>query len=247
MNKTEFEKRIERKKKTTIFMVLIFILVIAAIITFNTDIFSVNRIEVSGHKILTKDSIVYTSGITLGNNIFRERIRTIEENLIQHPYIKKANAKRILPNKIKIDIEERKRYAAIPFVENYIIIDNEGYVLETLQDHENLVLVKGLDFDNFNEGDVLSVKDKQQMGILVEIISAIEIQGLSVMEIDLTNTDDIRINISNQLTSIIGNADNLSYKFMVMSSILEDLAMKGISRGVIDISHEGYPSYRPVE
>lgn len=247
MNKTEVEKRIERKKKTTIFMVLIFILVIAAIITFNTDIFSVNRIEVSGHKILTKDSIVYTSGITLGNNIFRERIRTIEENLMEHPYIKEVNAKIILPNKIKIDIEERKRYAAIPFVENYIIIDNEGYVLEILQDHENLVLVRGLDFDNFSEGDVLSVKDKQQMEILVEIISAIEIQGLSVMEIDLTNTDDIRINISNQLTSIIGNADKLGYKFMVMSSILEDLAMKDISRGVIDISHEGYPSYRPVE
>ena len=247
MKNVQFEKRVRKRKKIPIFMVLVFIITVMAIITLKTDIFTVKIVEVRGHKILTEDIILDTSRVTSGNNIFKERIHFIEESLMEHPYIKKAVVKRSLPNKIIINIEERKKYAAIPFMENFIIIDNEGCVLETLPTFEDLLLVKGVHFANFSEGDVLNVKNGQQMDTLVDIITEVENLGLSVKEIDLTNTDDIRINITNLLTCKIGNADRLNYRFMVLNSILEDLRMKDINRGVIDISHEGYPSYRPVE
>jgi len=241
------DKKIKKRKKSVIILFMVFLTAVSFILVFRTDIFSIKSVDITGNSILSKEHIVYYSGIILSNNIFKERISSIEKNLLMQPYIKQVKVKRAFPDGIKIEIEERKQTAYVPFMGNYIIIDNEGYVLETTLNSEGLMLMKGLDFSNFNEGDILNVKDKHQLDKALEIIRELEIEGLSIKELDMTNTENIRMNISDMMVCTIGKGVQLNYKIKVLRNILTDLADKEIVRGIIDISHEGYPSYRPVE
>lgn len=241
------DKRIKKRKKKIVLLIMFFLAAVAIILVLKTDIFAIKSIEVNGNEILADGSIIDFSGVTLGNNIFKEKISDINNTLLTQPYIKKVKIKRIFPDRIRINIEERKRAARIPFMGKFIIIDNMGYVLESSSDDEGLLLISGLDISNFNEGNTLNVNDTQQLDKALQIINELKNANLPIIELDITNTEDIRFKVSNYLICKIGNGTRLNYKFRVLQSILTDLAEKDIIRGIVDISNEGYPSYRPVE
>jgi len=246
-NNIGIDKRIKKRKNKIIFLIMFFLFVVSTILILKTDIFTIKSVEVNGNELLTEVSIIELSGITLGNNIFKEKIHNIDDRLLAQPYIKKVKIKRVFPDKIRIHIEERKRAASIPFMGNFIIIDNMGYVLESSPDNQELVLIRGLDIVNFNEGKTLNVNDDQQLDKVLQIINGLNSANLPIIELDITNTEDIRFKVSSYLTCKIGNGTQLNFKFRVLQNILTDLAEKDIIRGIVDISNDGYPSYRPVE
>lgn len=244
---SSIDRKVKKKRKTLYFLIMIFLCAIAFILIFRTDLFTVQEVRVSGNEYLKDEKVIYESGITLGNNIFKERFSNIKENLQSQPYIKHVKMKRVIPNKISIEITERRPVAYIPYMGNFIIIDEEGVVLESTLDHGELVLIKGIDLTSFNEGEALNMVDEHQLNKAMEILREVNHNELSITEIDVTAIEDIRIRLTKFLSCKLGKGQNLSYKFMLLQSILQDLNNKEITRGIIDISHDGYPSYRPIE
>ncbi len=241
------ETKVKKKKKKFTLFIMLFLMAIAIILTLRTDIFSIQSVKVNGNDLLSDDYIVDFSGIIIGNNIFKEKTKNISENLLAHPYIKAAKIKRSFPDTLNINIEERKRAATISFMGNFIIIDREGYVLESSINAADLLVIKGLDILSFNEGDILKVDNKLKLDKTLKIINKLKDTDIAIMEIDISNIDDIRFKISKYMGCKIGDGENLNYKLDILQNILADLSKRDINRGIIDISGEGYPGYRPVE
>jgi cell division protein FtsQ len=247
IDKIDIQKNVKNKKKGIFFFILILLCMITFIIIVKTDIFQVKSVACYGNYKVSKEEILKDSGILLGNNIFKEKISNIRLNLMKNPYIKVANVHRKLPNKILVHIVERTESAAIPFMDQFLIIDEEGMVLKSVLKPGKLKVIKGLAFSNFIEGEVLKVKDKEQLDKALQIVKGIDKNKIAIKELDITDKKNILIRFTDDLICEMGEAKKLDYRLSLLPYILIDLKEKDIIRGVIDMCHEGYPNYRPVE
>ncbi|MCT4621335.1 MAG: FtsQ-type POTRA domain-containing protein [Marinisporobacter sp.] len=241
------DKKVKKRKKGIIFLIMILVCAVSFIIIFKTDIFRIKEVKVYGNTTLSKEEILGDSGIILGNHILKEKLNDLETNVYKNPYVKTVKVERKLPDQMIIQIVEREEEAAIPFMNEYLIIDEDGMVLRVSTNNGNLKVIKGLKFTNFIEGTILVVKDKEQLGKALEIVSGINKYEMFIQELDVVNKKDIVIKFTDDLICKVGEGNNLDYRLRVLKKVLEDLKQKKITRGVIDMSYEGDPSYRPVE
>ncbi|TCO79300.1 cell division protein FtsQ/DivIB [Marinisporobacter balticus] len=240
-------KNIKRKKNIFVCLMMLLIGVISFIIIFKTDVFTVKYVDILGNKNISKEELLADSGIVLGNHIFKEKVNNIQLNLYRNSYIKTVLVKRKLPNRIIIQVTERIEEAAIPFMNEFLMIDEEGMVLRSSASNELLKIIEGLECSNFMEGTILRAKDKDQLSKSLEIVRKINENEITIKELDITNKENIIIKLTDDLICKIGEGEIVEYELQILKQILEDLKKKNITRGIIDISNEGYPSYRPVE
>ncbi|SHJ13996.1 cell division protein FtsQ [Geosporobacter subterraneus DSM 17957] len=245
INQSLIDKK--RKRKKLILFVMLLCCIISFIIIFKTDFFCIKVIEIKGNVLLSQEDIVQASGITLGNQIYKEKIKDVKIGLSQHPYIKSVEVKRKLPNRISINIVEREEIAAIPFMGAYVFIDENGMILKSETHPENLKIIYGLEFDHFMEGEPLEVKDPQKLEKALEIIKSINQLGMPIKNLDVNDPKNYTIKLTDTLLCRIGEGSNIDYRLSLLVKILQDLESKDITRGVIDISYDGNPTYRPVD
>ncbi|WP_129596432.1 cell division protein FtsQ/DivIB [Anaerophilus nitritogenes] len=247
MKKFMLEKKVHQSNKKLFSLILLLMGIVAFIVIFKTDVFTIKDVEVIGNKQISENAIISKSAITIGNHMLKEKLENVKINLYKDPYIKTVQIERKFPNKILIHITERKEEAVIPFMNEYLIIDEDGMVLRSSSQMENLKVIKGLTFSNFMAGSILKVKDKNQFKESLEIVRGLNRYNVTIQELDISNKKDIKIKITNDLICKIGKGDDLDYRLQALNEILKDLNKRQITRGVVDISHEGYPTYRPVE
>lgn len=247
MKKSSVGLKVNKEKKLFIFTIMILITIVSFIIVFKTELFSVKHVEVLGIEKATKEIVVEEAGINFGGHILKEDLENIRMNVEYDPYVKSALVERKFPNKIVIKIEERKEKALINFMDTYLIIDEEGVVLRSSFNSEDLILIKGIEFDNFVEGEKLSVKNQKEFICALRMVDESEKSGISVEEININDLNDIRININKDLVCKLGSGEGLERKLNTLRKILKDLEKKDIVRGIVDMSHNGYPTYRPIE
>ncbi|MEA1985915.1 MAG: FtsQ-type POTRA domain-containing protein [Candidatus Marinimicrobia bacterium] len=82
-------------------------------------VFLIDEIFVTGNHELTKNEVIKISKINKGENIFSVKIGETINIIKEEPYIKYAFVSRIFPNKIMINIIERKPVALIKMDEIY--------------------------------------------------------------------------------------------------------------------------------
>src|SRR5699024_11905207 len=105
---TKIEKR-QRKKKILLSIFLsITILSLISFIIIRSDVFKIRNIEVRGNIKLEEEDIIEHSTVNIGENIFRLRMKDIEERLEKLSYIKEIKVRRSLPATIIIDIVEKE-------------------------------------------------------------------------------------------------------------------------------------------
>lgn len=247
ISQSVIDRKVKRKKKKFVLFVMLLCCVISFIIIFKTDFFCIKSIEVSGNVLLSQEDIIHVSGITLGNQIYKEKIKDVEIGLTQHPYIKSVEVKRKLPDKILIKIEERTEAAAIPFMGAYVFIDENGMILKSEADSGGLKIIQGLEFDHFMEGELLEVKEPKKLRKALEIIKYIDGFEIPIKNIDVSQSKNYVIRLTDTLICRVGEGNNIDYKLRVLDKILLDLKSKDITRGVIDIGYDGNPTYRPVD
>ena len=109
-------------KWTSLFLVFIAMIVFATV----SPIFNITEVDVTGNKRLSKEQVVDLSGIETDENIFKENLSSSKKSIKQSGYIENVNIKRILPNKVEINIVEREATFASEFGNGYIYLNNQG-------------------------------------------------------------------------------------------------------------------------
>ncbi|MBG0765723.1 MAG: FtsQ-type POTRA domain-containing protein [Tissierellales bacterium] len=134
-------KKKKPKKRRLFFLVFILLILLAFYIVFETDFFYIKEVLVDNNKVLTDDYIKEKTDINKTHNIFLVEIENIKNNLEKETYIKNAEVKRKLPDKIIINIEERKGIISYDYNSKRYLLDFDGVVLKEIENEENLFKV----------------------------------------------------------------------------------------------------------
>ena len=165
-NKNGFSERKSKREETSldlgsIFLALInglakIVLVVAcfygifSIYTFITQSprFSINEINLVGHKRLSNEELSSWIEPIIGKNIFKLELDRISKRMVEHPWIQSASARRVFPQGIYVEIKERTPFAKIQMEQVYVM-DNYGVLLGAdLRGTNKLPTITGIKMKN---------------------------------------------------------------------------------------------------
>lgn len=231
---TEEEKQILRKKRARSkfigmiikWVFLIVSLIIAIIYFMLSPIFNISEIKVNGNEKITENQIISLSEIKLGDNIYKTSKKEVVSNIKQNPYIESVNFKRNLPNKIELNIEERKATFMLEFSNSYVYINNQGYILEISPEKMDGQIITGFttETDQIHEGNRLCNEDLEKLDMVLKIMDSASRNSVTTLitKIDISNKYDYKLILeSENKTAYLGDASNISTRMLYLKSILE--------------------------
>ena len=240
-------KRQAVKRKSHKVFVILLMLIAVSLTSLFLPVFNVKEVEVIGNEKIETQDIVVSSGIMKEINIFRANITDAKNNISQISYIDTVDIKRSLPNRIVINVTERKPVGYIPFMGSYILIDKRGHVLEVVAElrDNHIPFIGGLKFDRFKLGKTIQVDDDKKLEMIVSCLKEILNYELlhQVSEIDVHDIDNIQLNIQSRIVVSLGDGTDVNYKICFLKEILKELN-EG-ERGYIDLSIEK-PTFKPI-
>ena len=119
----------------------------------------IKTIIVIGASPKVEKLIIEKLGIKPGDSIFKVSTTNLLNNLINIGWIKDVSIHKILPNIIKIQVNERLPIAIYYHNKTYTLIDKDGHFIEDVTVNPNLPLVSGIDA-NLNIFKMLQILDK---------------------------------------------------------------------------------------
>lgn len=221
--RNRFIKRIKRIVKFTL---LLGIIIGAIVFATCSPIFNITDIEVLNNNRVSSDTVISLSGINTNENIFRFIATKVSNNIKQNAYIEDVKIRRVLPNKVQIEVTEREPKYSIPVLGEFAYINTQGYILEIAQNELNLPIIYGLQTaeENITVGNRISEEDLVSLEMILRIMNAMGDSGLSekVTSIDISDKNDYSIYMQEERKTIhLGDASNLSNKMLYVMAILE--------------------------
>ena len=244
----EIEQRKRKKRKKSFILILVIIVLVcigAYLLTSPT--FKIQEISVKGNEQLSKEKVEELSEIKKGDNIFSKIGIVLEVKLKQNGYIEDAKINKIYPNRVEIELTERKKQFQIKTeTENYIYIDEQGYILENSTEKLELPTIVGMDI---TETEVANTKrlDEKDLNKMENILQIREESN----KIEITNKitqiqveDEYILNLENEgITINLGNATNLKNRMYYVSAILKQEAGNSGTIYVNGNLNEGFLPY----
>ena len=231
--KKEFTKQqrkrnrvIKRIKRIVKFTLLLGIIIGAIVFATCSPIFNITDIEVLNNNRVSSDTVISLSGINTNENIFRFIATKVSNNIKQNAYIEEVKIRRVLPNKVQIEVTEREPKFSIPVLGEFAYMSTQGYILEITQNELNLPIIYGLQTaeESITVGNRISEEDLVSLEMILRIMNAMGDSGLSekVTSIDISNKNDYSIYMQEERKTIhLGDGSNLSNKMLYVMAILE--------------------------
>lgn len=242
----EKKKRKRRKNLLIITGVLLVLGIISAYLLTSPN-FEIQEISILGNKQITNQKIMELAELKKGDNIFSKIGIVMKVKLKQNGYIEDAKITKKYPNKIEIEIKERKKQFQIKLeTEGYIYIDEQGYLLEYGTEKLELPTIIGMEVTQedlksiyrLNENDlgkmenILQIREECKKIEIADKITQIEVKNEYIIKLE---NEGITINL--------GDASNLKNRIYYLNAILKQ---EQGNRGTIYINgnfNEGFSPY----
>ena len=217
---------IKRIKLLLKILVLTGIIVGAIVFATCSPIFNIADIEVVNNNRLSSETIISLSGISKEQNIFSFISAKVSDNIKQNAYIEDVKIKRIIPNKVQIEVQEREPKFSIPVLGEIAYINTQGYILEITQNELNLPVIYGINTpeDQVQVGSRVNEEDLGSLETILRIMSVMNDNSLydKVTNIDISDKNDYIIYMQDEKKTIhLGDASNLNNKMLYIIEILE--------------------------
>ncbi len=249
-NQRRIEKRKKRIKRIVKWTSLI--LIIAGGITFAlvSPIFDIKEIRVEGNEQVSSETIVSLSGLAKGKNIFQYMSSNVEKQIKENPYVEQVKINRIIPNEVKITIEERQKRFSLAFLDGYVYLNSQGYLLEITNDPLDYPILQGASTpeEQIVVGNRLDTSDLEKLGTVIQIMDAAKSCELDtkVTSLDMSDKNEYSMVMESEKKTIhLGDGTNLSNKMLWVKSILED--NQGIEGDIFvngDLNNKFKPRFR---
>ena len=105
--------------------ILILLVLVSLYLFLHSSFFNIEKITITGLKVVSEDEVLRLSGLSQGQNIF--------EAIEIHPVIKKAVLLRHFPRQIEVEVQERKIWALLPYHDVLLCIDEDSICIDKLQ------------------------------------------------------------------------------------------------------------------
>lgn len=245
------EKRIWHKKLKrviTAFFLLIMFILWSMYILLKSDLLNLKEIEVYGNETLVEEELISEARLYTDRNIFQYNLEEVKKNVEEHPFVKEAIIKRKLPKTIMITIKEREKYAIIPYMGNFIYIDEDQVVLQVNDDYleEDLVLITGVEFQSFKIGSKADISNPELLDYAMKLIEASRIASIIEMisEINIGKEEYIQLITFDGIEVLLVDTMEPAYAILALKEVLMNLYTQDIKNATIDMRYEGQISIR---
>lgn len=250
MTRTFREKR-NRIMRTRRIISLVLLLIVFILLSFyyiiKSDFFSLSNISVEGNNFVSYEEVIDISGLIQDRNIFQYNLEEIRNNIEGHPYIEKTDVKMRLPNSLLVTINEREKYAIIPYMGRFIYVDRNLNVLEVIDEYINddLPLITGAKIAGITVGEKIQVENYGELNYIVRIVEAGKLASIinMISEINIKEDGNISLIIINGIEAIITNDNDPAYTMVSLKEILTQI-MGSDNNLIIDMRFEGGFSIR---
>lgn len=231
-------------KRILLWITLIGVIAGGLYLYFNTDLLRIKTIEFNENEHVDLYDIQRYSGVEIGTPYFEIDDVMATQGLSTHPYIKSAKLTKVFPNTVKFDIVYRIHYFNIRYSDILLSLDSQLHVLEVLATENEGYTVEGFAFESFSTGKVIDVSQLYILENIVSLISLLEQSPLEPNPLILFEDRNIVLTLDG-IKVKFGVGENIESKFNDFVNIYEALKADGVVSGVIDVSTDGLPVYRP--
>ena len=242
------EKRKKKRNRPSPFK-LACITIVAAIVLLlfmRSGFFTVDTLRVEGNSYFTDEEIINMGHATTGKNLFfHSGSREIVQYLESSPYIESAKVSKRAPGILIIKVKEREQMAALAYNKEYLIIDADGLLLRRSTTKPKVTILSGIKLTKMTLGEPIEVDNEQRLRDALNILKAMKEGDLYFKKIVFTKKTT-KAYVYDALVCK-GDAETLisSMEKERLQKILETLFDKGIKRGTITFTKDGYASFEP--
>lgn len=192
--------------------------------------FNVQEIIVENNNLVPADTIRSLSRVELYKNIFKIDRSDTEKYVQENSYIENVKVRRVLPNKVKITVEERTEKYLLEFADGkYAILDGQGYVLGITNELKELPILTGA---KTSIDDILKVKgnqnrlcekDLKKLETVANIIQTAKNYEVYtyITKIDFSDSDNIKLILEGEGKIVhLGNCTELNTRILFMKEII---------------------------
>lgn len=102
-----------------------------------TAFLKLDRVDVSGCRKLTRDEILSSAAVSIGDDLLGLRLNRIGEQLTKNPWIASVSIRRNFPHTLSIDVVERQPVGVVSMGYLYYL-DSRGEIFKPLQEGDSL-------------------------------------------------------------------------------------------------------------
>ncbi len=113
--------------------ILILLVLVSLYLFLHSSFFNIEKITITGLKVVSEDEVLRLSGLSQGQNIFEINDEFVSKAIEIHPVIKKAVLLRHFPRQIEVEVQERKIWALLPYHDVLLCIDEDSICIDKLQ------------------------------------------------------------------------------------------------------------------
>lgn len=229
-NKINKQREIEqrrRKRRKTVLTLILLIIVLACIGAYllTSPTFKIQEISIKGNEQLTTEKVEELAEIKKGDNIFSKISKVLEVKLKQNGYIENAKINKLYPNRIEIEVTERKKQFQIKTeTESYIYIDEQGYILDCSLEKLELPTIVGMDITETEVANTkrLDEKDLNKMENILQICEECKKIEIADKITQIQVEDEYILNLENEgITINLGDVTDLKNRMYYVSAILK--------------------------
>lgn len=230
-NSKQQAKKHKKKKSLARFLFkwtsISLILIGTIIFILTTPMFNIKQINILGTEQINQEEILSLSGLSIDTNIFKNSKSNITKNIKENPYVENVIIKRKLPDTIEITIEEKQKAYMLQFVNGYVYINTQGYILEISENKLELPIINGYktEEDKIVLGNRLINEDLENLNNVLKITEAlkeIEVPINNITSIDISDKEDYTVYIEEEKKIIhFGEINNLSSKILYVKSMID--------------------------
>ncbi len=252
--RTPSSRRRSRKYAIHYFLLFVFCIGLGLTLCF-TVFFKVDIIKIKNNTFYSNEEVIARSQIQKGDNLFQINTKDVEKMLQDRfHYFASVKVRRSLPTSVVIEVTEEEPIAAAYTGEGYAILSYSGKVLETRvkEPPENLMVVLGMEENNFNAGSYLYEKPEKEkknktpvlmerMEMLQQFYTVTSEKNLEpITYVDLTNASSITALYDERILISFGSELDLAKKVDFVNTVLErGIAQEHKSSGYTDANFQG--------
>ena len=163
---------------------------------------SSDNIEIVGTQNVSKKQIMDVMGGDIGRNIFFIPLDDQKEKLEQIPWVEHASVMRFVPNRLKVEIQERTPVAFARVGARIELIDVGGTLMELPPKGKySFPVILGM-----NPGEPLSTR-APRMKVYNQLVSDLDAEGVrhsqDLSEVDISDLDDVKVRVNDPAGDVL--------------------------------------------
>ena len=218
------KKNMQRSKRIITVISLIIILLSILVLILFSGLFNIKKITVINNSKITTEEIIKNSTLAVGNNMFKTLNTTIRENIKKNPYIEDVKITKKLDGEIILDIKERTPTYMLQRENDYVYINNQGYILEISQTPLDLPIIRGNKTQELTPGGRLEVDDLKKLDTVIQIMEAAKSNGINeiITTIDISDGNNFILEIPNENKTVqFGDGTDINVKILWIVALVE--------------------------